>query len=107
MSKLETVVRPFAIEPFTARSLPPVQGPGAPKPNIVTIWGDTSSLKAKSIGVHDLSSGKNWTEHSRVTHNKRVTNPNDPTSFIDLKITDKMHLKDENGVDHFLNFNNP
>ena len=108
MSSLEQVVRPFAIEPFSARTLPPVQPVSDIKPNIVVEWGGPSTLIAKSIGVHDLNSGgKNWQEQSRQVHKKRVTNPSDPSQFVDVEAIDKMHFKDENGADHFLHMNNP
>lgn len=117
MSKrLEQVVRPFQQGlVFTARTLPPPPNqagpslgfdPSYPAEDIVQEWGGTIQLLYKAIGVKNLYGGAELTEVSRQTTTVRVENPDDPTQFVDVERIQKLHMRDENGADHFLTLNN-
>jgi hypothetical protein len=109
-SNLEAVVRPFqAAEAFNAKALAPPtpSATGGPLPDVEQVWGNPIQLLSKAIGVTNLNTGgKHWSEVSRTTSTVRVTNPTDPTQFVDVARVDSLHLQDENGADHFMTLNN-
>lgn len=105
-TKLEGVVRPFANgDVFTAQLLPPVQPSFTAKPPITVLYGNAITLQLKAIGITNLYGGAKLAEVSRTTKTVRVTNPDDPSQFVDVEKILSMKLKDELDKEHFFNFN--
>ena len=106
MSRLEGIVRPFIPgDVFSARVLPPAQPPIDQQEDIVVTWGNPISLQAKAIGVTNLHGGAKLQEQSRTTITRRVTNPDDPTQFVDVQAIQHIRLKDQVGALHEFTFN--
>lgn len=110
MNKLETAVRPFQTgDVFTARVLPPMQAETVPPDPISVKWGKPISLMlAKAGGKWEvIAKWPSEDEIARTTSTVRVTNPTDPSQYVDVERIDSLTLRAENGLARTLTLNNP
>lgn len=80
--------------------------PTEPEQAILT-WGGPSSFAIPEGPGYEVTDGQNkLSEVSRSTSTKRVSNPDDPSQFVDVEQIDAMQLRDAGGQTHAWKFQN-
>lgn len=75
-------------------------------------WQATASVQITTLPglgftqALDPDTPSDQSEISRTTHTVRVTNPDDPTQFVDVEVADAIVFKDADGNTLQQNFNN-
>jgi hypothetical protein len=99
---LERVVRPFQRDDvFTARVLAPVQPAVAPNTDNpeITWKGEADNSVAPAPDISQFKVKITWDEDEdkRKTEKIRVTNPDDPSQYIDVERIKQMVMKSSSG----------
>jgi hypothetical protein len=101
---LEKAIRPFTDAPPRARTgrTDPVQDTSV----AVISWTCRTNVEVTTVQAlgFRLTNPDEQTETYRVTHTKRVENPNDPNQFVDVEQISRLDTKGSDGVRHRTNF---
>lgn len=68
--------------------------------------GETKTFNGNESGSQTNYCPSSARETSRVTHTKRVTNPTDPSQFVDVEVIDRLETSETNGRTKTHTFNN-
>lgn len=97
MTSIELLVRPFQTRDVT----PPAIIPGEPKEieiPILLIGSDDAKTFKLDVAITtnvNVVTETNYTETSRQTVTKRITNPDDPNQHVDVENTVQSEVKDQ------------
>lgn len=96
---LESIVRPFQSPDYSLPATGP-RDPGQPLPTIVLTVGEEGqgyTFNGSESGTLSSYMDASHKEVSRETHVNRVTNPNDPSQFVDVEVIDKLTVRGNTG----------
>ena len=96
--RMEPIVRPWlnARQPVNPRvQINPASDEELSETTIV--WGAKMPSQFDSAPGVSIRVVEDQTEVNRVTHDKRVENPDDPSQFVDVKVIDEINFRGADG----------
>ncbi len=96
---LESIVRPFQSPGYTLPAIRP-QDPTQPQQTILVVIGAEGqgyTFNGNESGSLSSYMDASHKEVSRETHVNRITNPSDPSQFVDVEVIDKLTVAGNTG----------